>query len=264
MFSAIFATGLRLADAYFCPTLYFYQRKNGLFKKAYELGVLCSVDVAVIIFGAFSPLSRLNDSLLSCIDPSFYLYRVEERPGHQVKLYQYCSGDIDEIVHRHSTVSVVLLFVYCVLTTIQFDGEKDTRTAADFAHNLNAKHDNLPEGDEDEVEDEGAEHVVKSDGMMKRAEDIGIKVEPGSHSGQFADIVDGLSIPNVSAFRFAGAFIIFWPNAGELYRSPRRDNAKYAPAHSNVNFWPTAITSRHAVRQNPKWRGQQKTTSRCQ
>lgn len=29
----------------------FKQRKNGLFKKAYELGVLCSVDVAVIIFG---------------------------------------------------------------------------------------------------------------------------------------------------------------------------------------------------------------------
>ncbi|KAJ7098277.1 hypothetical protein C8R44DRAFT_357533 [Mycena epipterygia] len=50
-------------------------RKNGLFKKAYELGVLCSVDVAVIIF--------------------------EERPGHHHKLYQYCSTDIREIVARH-------------------------------------------------------------------------------------------------------------------------------------------------------------------
>ncbi|KAJ6491294.1 hypothetical protein C8R47DRAFT_976789 [Mycena vitilis] len=50
-------------------------RKNGLFKKAYELGVLCSVDVAVIIF--------------------------EERPGHHHKLYQYCSTDIRDIVGRH-------------------------------------------------------------------------------------------------------------------------------------------------------------------
>ncbi|KAF7348549.1 Myocyte-specific enhancer factor 2D [Mycena venus] len=53
----------------------FLKRKNGLFKKAYELGVLCSVDVAVIIF--------------------------EERPGHHHKLYQYCSTDIRDIVARH-------------------------------------------------------------------------------------------------------------------------------------------------------------------
>ncbi|KAJ6460481.1 hypothetical protein C8R47DRAFT_993989 [Mycena vitilis] len=51
----------------------FLKRKNGLFKKAYELGVLCSVDVAVIIFGA---------------------------PGHNSKLYQYCSGDIANIIQR--------------------------------------------------------------------------------------------------------------------------------------------------------------------
>ncbi|KAI0825735.1 hypothetical protein BC629DRAFT_1255562, partial [Irpex lacteus] len=69
----------------------FLKRKNGLFKKAYELGVLCSVDVAVIIF--------------------------EERPGHQLKLYQYCSGDVNGIVQRH----------------LQFDGERDTKTPHDFS-----------------------------------------------------------------------------------------------------------------------------------
>ncbi|TFY50516.1 hypothetical protein EVG20_g11473, partial [Dentipellis fragilis] len=51
------------------------QRKTGLFKKAYELGVLCSVDVAVIIF--------------------------ERRHGHPDKLYQYCSSDIGSMVQRH-------------------------------------------------------------------------------------------------------------------------------------------------------------------
>ncbi|KDR78030.1 hypothetical protein GALMADRAFT_1298303 [Galerina marginata CBS 339.88] len=49
----------------------FLKRKNGLFKKAYELGVLCSVDVAVIIFGASSPLPRL----LQCEPTLFYFYR---------------------------------------------------------------------------------------------------------------------------------------------------------------------------------------------
>ncbi|KAL1709774.1 hypothetical protein EV121DRAFT_252330 [Schizophyllum commune] len=53
----------------------FLKRKNGLFKKAYELGVLCSVDIAVIVF--------------------------EERPGHHTKLYQYGSRDVSEIVQRH-------------------------------------------------------------------------------------------------------------------------------------------------------------------
>ncbi|KAF8159135.1 hypothetical protein B0H34DRAFT_630791, partial [Crassisporium funariophilum] len=71
----------------------FLKRKNGLFKKAYELGVLCSVDVAVIIF--------------------------EERPGHHVKLYQYGSADIHDIVQRH----------------IRHDGEKDTRGPMDFSGN---------------------------------------------------------------------------------------------------------------------------------
>ncbi|KNZ76795.1 Transcription factor SMP1, partial [Termitomyces sp. J132] len=55
------------------------QRKNGLFKKAHELGVLCSVDVAVIIF--------------------------DERHGHDTKLFQYSSCDVRDIVQRHLRVS---------------------------------------------------------------------------------------------------------------------------------------------------------------
>ncbi|PVG02516.1 SRF-like protein [Serendipita vermifera] len=57
----------------------FLKRKNGLFKKAYELGVLCSVDVAVIIF---NPAGTAN------------------------KLFEYCSGDLDSIVRRRADVSL--------------------------------------------------------------------------------------------------------------------------------------------------------------
>lgn len=52
----------------------FLKRKGGLFKKAHELSVLCSVDVAVIIF------------------------------GHNKKLYEFSSGDIGETLHRYGYV----------------------------------------------------------------------------------------------------------------------------------------------------------------
>lgn len=52
----------------------FLKRKGGLFKKAHELSVLCSVDVAVVIF------------------------------GHNKKLYEYSSSDINEIVARFQYV----------------------------------------------------------------------------------------------------------------------------------------------------------------
>ena len=52
----------------------FLKRKGGLFKKAYELSVLCSVDVAVIIF------------------------------GHNKKLYEFSSGDINETLRRYQYV----------------------------------------------------------------------------------------------------------------------------------------------------------------
>ncbi|MCJ1389314.1 hypothetical protein MMC18_002170 [Xylographa bjoerkii] len=49
----------------------FLKRKGGLFKKAHELSVLCSVDVAVIIF------------------------------GHNKKLYEFSSGNIQDTIGRH-------------------------------------------------------------------------------------------------------------------------------------------------------------------
>ena len=52
----------------------FLKRKGGLFKKAHELSVLCSVDVAVIIF------------------------------GNNKKLYEYSSSDITEILTRYQYV----------------------------------------------------------------------------------------------------------------------------------------------------------------
>jgi hypothetical protein len=52
----------------------FLKRKGGLFKKAHELSVLCSVDVAVVIF------------------------------GNNKKLYEYSSSDIGEIMARYQYV----------------------------------------------------------------------------------------------------------------------------------------------------------------
>jgi hypothetical protein len=60
------------ANRSICRT--FLKRKGGLFKKAHELSVLCSVDVAVIIF------------------------------GNNKKLYEYSSSDIGEILSRYHYV----------------------------------------------------------------------------------------------------------------------------------------------------------------
>lgn len=65
------------ADQLFASLSTFLKRKGGLFKKAHELSVLCSVDVAVIIF------------------------------GHNKKLYEFSSGDITETIGRYQYVRQV-------------------------------------------------------------------------------------------------------------------------------------------------------------
>lgn len=52
----------------------FLKRKGGLFKKAHELSVLCSVDVAVFIF------------------------------GQNKKLYEYSSADMRDLITRYTYV----------------------------------------------------------------------------------------------------------------------------------------------------------------
>jgi MADS-box transcription factor len=60
-----------------CST--FLKRKGGLFKKAYELSVLCSVDVAVVIF------------------------------GNNKKLHQFSSRDMREMLQRWTLVCSLVL-----------------------------------------------------------------------------------------------------------------------------------------------------------
>ncbi|OJD14113.1 hypothetical protein AJ78_05513 [Emergomyces pasteurianus Ep9510] len=85
----------------------FLKRKGGLFKKAHELSVLCSVDVAVIIF------------------------------GHNKKLYEFSSGDINETLGRY-----------------QYYGQPhEHKGPADFAGKQN-----LDDDDEEDVS--GAEDII--------------------------------------------------------------------------------------------------------
>ncbi|KAI0432388.1 hypothetical protein F5Y09DRAFT_339746 [Xylaria sp. FL1042] len=85
----------------------FLKRKGGLFKKAHELSVLCSVDVAVFIFGS------------------------------NKKLYEYCSGDMRELIGRYS------------FSVAQHGGPSEHKGPADFKNN------NGGDDDDDDEDMEG-------------------------------------------------------------------------------------------------------------
>ena len=66
------------------------------------MGVLCSVDVAVIIFGEYQSVhTQMFGFLISVVD---------EKPGHQQKLYEYSSSRIKDIVKRHAGVRSIIFF----------------------------------------------------------------------------------------------------------------------------------------------------------
>ncbi|KAL9028222.1 MAG: hypothetical protein Q9196_003380 [Gyalolechia fulgens] len=94
----------------------FLKRKGGLFKKAHELSVLCSVDVAVIIF------------------------------GHNKKLYEYSSGDINETIGR---------FQY-------YGGAHEHKGPADFAGRGN-----LDDDDDDDMGSPPPEDQIQQESMPR-------------------------------------------------------------------------------------------------
>ncbi|GAB1518701.1 hypothetical protein RhiTH_001765 [Rhizoctonia solani] len=125
----------------------FLKRKNGLFKKAYELGVLCSVDVAVIIF------------------------------GHNNKVYEYCSTDSDAMVQRRLHVSQE--WDPCVdrwLMVEQYTGERDVKTPADFGGDK-ANNDDDEDGSDDAGAGTSRGKFAMSSKKRGREDDHGIDYE---------------------------------------------------------------------------------------
>lgn len=114
--------------------------------------------MAVIIFGSSIPSSIHSIHLITI--------STEERAGHHLKLYQYCSGDIHDIVQRHIRVCLPA-FLGMPLISLQYDGEKDTRTPHDFANNANTKLDDIGDGDDDDADDDDPESNSRN-GNKKR------------------------------------------------------------------------------------------------
>ncbi|KAI9806937.1 MAG: hypothetical protein M1833_002595 [Piccolia ochrophora] len=115
----------------------FLKRKGGLFKKAHELSVLCSVDVAVIIF------------------------------GHNKKLYEFSSGDINETIGRYQYVcdSGKILRSYggsALTDSRQYGNAHEHKGPQDFA----GKKDLDDDDDEDMASPPPESHSSQDHGMI--------------------------------------------------------------------------------------------------
>ena len=59
----------------------FLKRKGGLFKKAHELSVLCSVDVAVFIFGQNKKLYEYSSADMRDLMTKYHYVRLDPPPS---------------------------------------------------------------------------------------------------------------------------------------------------------------------------------------
>ncbi|TCD61706.1 hypothetical protein EIP91_008015, partial [Steccherinum ochraceum] len=143
------------------------QRKNGLFKKAYELGVLCSVDVAVIIFGAFSPQAPAqNSSSLPdlFLDPSLSC----SLPAPTLLVVVVGQRNAPDTMSSYTNTVPPTFTTSFNVTCAYFDGEKDTRTPVDFSSN---KTEEAADDDDDDGEEEGAPRS-KANGRKPKNENV--------------------------------------------------------------------------------------------
>ncbi|KAJ6469468.1 hypothetical protein C8R45DRAFT_1017138 [Mycena sanguinolenta] len=178
----------------------FLKRKNGLFKKAYELGVLCSVDVAVIIF--------------------------EERPGHQHKLYQYCSTDIRDIVSRH----------------VEHDGERDTRVPADFSGGPKAA-----DADADDDEDADEEEAPPPPPPPKRTKSKVSNKDKDKDDMDYRGSNSGMAIPSppISIRKLPSTKSTSIPTSSDRdsARSSGKGNGMRPPASKKPRIAPSSRSS---------------------
>lgn len=83
-----------LTATFVCST--FLKRKGGLFKKAHELSVLCSVDVAVFIFGSNKKLYEYSScDMRDLITRYTYVCASSETSKHNRILLTYLNSMVD-------------------------------------------------------------------------------------------------------------------------------------------------------------------------
>ncbi|KAJ3678263.1 hypothetical protein LUZ60_002066 [Juncus effusus] len=81
----------------------FSKRRSGLFKKAFELAVLCDVEVALLVF---SPAGRLFEfSSCSCIEKTFKRYQQFAHPQKHTSSNRDLNIDINKIPNDETEVS---------------------------------------------------------------------------------------------------------------------------------------------------------------